>query len=306
MFKICTSAAFLAGLPAEERTMNLKGVLHYIVPAFIYFINNNLTFVILTHVDATTFQLISQLKIIFTGVLFRFLLKRHLHLVQWYAICLVACGTAASQIPACNDVTLARISDESHHTPWWGFFLMVVSCFLSALGGIYSEKLLKGKMHDSIHWQNVQLYAWGIFFNLVGTLSHDSALVSQGFLTGYNGWTWAAILNNALNGLAISALLKFSDNIMRVFAHASAIVCTMVANIVLFGVRPTAQVIVAFCVIAISMAQYNTAPSPQSIPEEREAGDAFPCQIEDDSIDDETPMLLRDTPAAEEHLRGKP
>ena len=50
----------------------------YLIPSFIYFINNNCLFFILQYVDPTTFQLLSQLKTVITGLLFRVLLKRRL------------------------------------------------------------------------------------------------------------------------------------------------------------------------------------------------------------------------------------
>jgi UDP-sugar transporter A1/2/3 len=49
-----------------------------------------------------------------------------------------------------------------------GLLLSVASSLLSALGGIYSEKLLKGRASTSIHWQNIQLYVWGVLFNGIG------------------------------------------------------------------------------------------------------------------------------------------
>jgi len=288
--KIGISGVFAAPEPASTRTVSTRAVVHYTIPAIIYFVNNNLTFVILTHVHPTTFQLISQLKILFTGLLFRAILKRRLHLHQYFAIALVACGTAASQIPSCE----APDPKKDVSTPSWGFLLMVASCFLSALGGIYSEMLLKGKMADSIHWQNVQLYAWGIVFNAAGALMHDQKLLSAGFITGYNKWTWLVIANNALNGLCISALLKYSDNIMRVFAHASAILLTMVADLVIFGEVPTPQVVVAFSVISISMAQYNMAPPPATAT--AGAKTAGPFVIGDADEENESAELLARRP----------
>ena len=56
-------------------------------------------FFILQAVDPTTFQLLSQMKTIFTGLLFRVFLKRKLTTVQYLALVVLACGTACSQIP---------------------------------------------------------------------------------------------------------------------------------------------------------------------------------------------------------------
>ena len=49
------------------------------------------------------------------------------------------------------------------------------------IGGVYSEKLLKGRASASIHWQNVQLYLWGVAFNAIGVYTKDrQALLGPG------------------------------------------------------------------------------------------------------------------------------
>lgn len=40
-----------------------------------------------------------------------------------------------------------------------GYILAIVSAFLSAFGGVYTEYLLK-KNNDSLYWQNIQLYTY--------------------------------------------------------------------------------------------------------------------------------------------------
>lgn len=86
--KLALSVVLLA---RQMLSGNLGSVLHeeslaeffsYMAPSFIYFINNNCIFFILQAVDPTTFQLLSQMKTIFTGLLFRVFLKRHLSAVQ--------------------------------------------------------------------------------------------------------------------------------------------------------------------------------------------------------------------------------
>uniref|UniRef100_A0A7S4B1F9 Uncharacterized protein n=1 Tax=Chrysotila carterae TaxID=13221 RepID=A0A7S4B1F9_CHRCT len=144
--------------------------LSYMLPALIYFVNNNFLFLILQAVDPTTFQLLSQMKTIFTGLLFRLFLKRHLTVVQYLALVTLACGTACSQLPSAPHAVGVSESSvrvgRSALTAMWGVALSVISSLLSALGGIYSEKLLKGRPSASIHWQNIQLYVWGVVFNV--------------------------------------------------------------------------------------------------------------------------------------------
>merc|ERR1719198_2521657 len=124
---------------------------------------------------------------------------------------------------------------------------------LSASGGIYSEKLLKHKAKDSIHWQNIQLYSWGIAFNIIGLLLNDvTSLLESGMFAGYNFWACMVVLNNALNGLAVSAILKHADNIARVYAHAAAMLVTMVMSVNLFGQSITPQLAIAVAIVGAS------------------------------------------------------
>eukprot|EP00967_Tisochrysis_lutea_P090531 scaffold129596_cov33-Tisochrysis_lutea.AAC.4 len=60
----------------------LSEFVSYAIPGLIYFINNNCLFFILQEVDPTTFQLLSQMKTIFTGLLFRVFLNRQITPVQ--------------------------------------------------------------------------------------------------------------------------------------------------------------------------------------------------------------------------------
>ena len=123
-------------------------------------------------------------------------------------------GTGPTQGPtsACvsdlHDCMLFHIWQEpgirSAELAWIGVLAALVACLLSALGGVYSEKLLKkdGQMH-SIHLQNMLLYSWGILFNGFALVTRDGARVYQmGLMHGYSGVVWVMLTNNAFNGLA--------------------------------------------------------------------------------------------------------
>ena len=99
--KLALSAVLYVRLPRAQRThdqLTIAQLVLFAVPGLIYFINNNLIFVILMYVNSTTYQILSSLKTVFTGILFRVLLKRKLTDLQMLAIVLLACGTATSQV----------------------------------------------------------------------------------------------------------------------------------------------------------------------------------------------------------------
>ncbi len=252
------------------------------------------------------------MKTIFTGILFRLFLKRKLTFIQWLALVTLACGTATSQLPSGR----ARRS----HVIATGAALSMVSCLLSALGGaqptvvhaalpsarptrrlshflhppragIYSERLLKDRASASIHWQNMQLYVWGVGFNALGAYikKSDAPAADAGLLTGFGTAACIVVACNAFNGLAIAAVLKcarsrrdcsrrdaagsrgrhalhragrrarrrYADNIARVYAHAIAMCVTMVVSVQLFHAPVTPQLLIAIVLVATSTLQYN-------------------------------------------------
>jgi len=264
MLKIIISSSFLvSGGHHTSVVFDPKELVQYSIPAIIYSVNNNLVFVILQYMNPTTFQLLSQLKTVFTGLLFRIFLGRTLTKYQYLAIWQLTCGTATSHIPLCVTATVG-VAAATSTSASIGFMMSVGSCLLSAMGGIYSEKLLKKNASSSIHWQNIQLYGWGCFFNLLGAIVTDPESVYNPF-KGFNFWAFAVVLNNALNGLAISAILKYADNIARVYAHAAAMMVTMLISVSLFGQSITPQIAIAVAMVGASAVQYNLkdTPTPQ-------------------------------------------
>lgn len=108
MLKLCVSSALLArelacgGGGGGARLLHetsLPQLFSFMLPALIYFVNNNCVFYILQSVGPTTFQLLSQMKTIFTGLLFRACLKRQLAPAQYLALITLACGTAGKSLP---------------------------------------------------------------------------------------------------------------------------------------------------------------------------------------------------------------
>ncbi|KAL1496497.1 hypothetical protein AB1Y20_016451 [Prymnesium parvum] len=271
--KLCISGSLLVSASCQTRLKllhddSLSEFFSFMIPGLIYFLNNNMIFLILQAVDPTTFQLLSQLKTIFTGLLFRVFLNRRLSYVQWLALVTLACGTAVSQIPTHKVGKRQELETQA----MLGVGLSILSSFLSACGGIYNEKLLKGRPSASLHWQNVQMYIWGVLFNGIGAYLKDGEAMRQGgVLAGFSLSAWAVVACNALNGLAISAVLKYADNIARVYAHAIAMMLTMSLSVQLFGAPVTPQLVIAVVLVATSTLQYNLPSDVVSSSDEKSA-----------------------------------
>ena len=95
-------------------------------------------------------------------------------------------------------------------------------------------------------------------FNAIAAWQKDGvSMARNGLLHGFDHSAWIVVVCNALNGLAISAVLKYADNIARVYAHAIAMMVTMAVSTQLFHAPITPQLLLAVVLVATSTMQYN-------------------------------------------------
>ncbi|XP_028794738.1 CMP-sialic acid transporter 1-like isoform X4 [Neltuma alba] len=248
VFKLAVSTGLLwkkfqkSSLP--KMTTEWKTVALYPIPSIIYLIHNNVQFATLAYVDTSTYQIMGNLKILTTGILFRLFLGRKLSNLQWMAIVLLAVGTTTSQ----------------------GYMLGALSACLSALAGVYTEYLMK-KNNDNFYWQNIQLYTFGAIFNMARLLLDDfrggfeKGPWWQRIFNGYTITTWMVVLNLGSTGLLVSWLMKYADNIVKVYSTSMAMLLTMTVSIFLFNFKPTLQLFLGIIICMMSLHMYFAPPS---------------------------------------------
>ncbi|XP_010915695.1 CMP-sialic acid transporter 1 isoform X1 [Elaeis guineensis] len=261
IFKLVVSTFFLwrecnssspPRMTTEWRTVRL-----FPIPSVIYLIHNNVQFSTLTYVDPSTYQIMGNLKIVTTGILFRLFMRRRLSTLQWMAIVLLAVGTTTSQVKGCGEASC----DSLFSAPMQGYMLGLLSACLSALAGVYTEYLMK-KNNDSLYWQNVQLYTFGSIFNMARLLLDDFRVGFengpwwQRLLSGYTITTWIVVLNLGSTGLLVSWLMKYADNIVKVYSTSMAMLLTMVLSIFLFNFKPSVQLFLGIIICVISLHMY--------------------------------------------------
>jgi len=79
----------------------------------------------------------------------------------------------------------------------------------------------------SIHWQNMQLYVFGVLFGVV-TLRMDANWASvpgQNPFHGFNAYAYATVATLAICGLLVSFILKYLDNVAKCFCAALSMLC---------------------------------------------------------------------------------
>ncbi|KAG0290299.1 hypothetical protein BGZ96_006268 [Linnemannia gamsii] len=205
---------------STSSSYTIPPILFFAVPGAIYFFNNNLSFILLELMPAPTYVVLSNLKILTTGLFSYLFLHRLLTKPQWISLGILFFSTAVSQVDLEKGLSLS-ISIQA-------FLLMVLFCSLSAAASVFSEYVMKERFaNESIHLQNMKLYMFGILFNGITYMLTPPPLPAPGtppppvgFFSDMAFLHFTIVLAYASLGLVTSAIIKFSGSITKVYASS--------------------------------------------------------------------------------------
>uniref|UniRef100_A0A8C7I524 Solute carrier family 35 member A3b n=1 Tax=Oncorhynchus kisutch TaxID=8019 RepID=A0A8C7I524_ONCKI len=209
------------------------------IPSGIYTLQNNLLYVALSNLDAATYQVTYQLKILTTALFSVSMLGKRLGLYQWLSLLILMTGIALVQWPS-ESLDGPAPTPLSAGSQLVGVIAVLIACFSSGFAGVYFEKILKGTK-QSVWVRNIQLGLFGLVFGLMGVFVYDGERVREsGVFQGYNTLTWTVVALQALGGLVIAAVIKYADNILKGFATSlSIILSTLISYFWLVDFDPT-------------------------------------------------------------------
>lgn len=239
---------FVTGGASVLRTPpSLLLVAPYAVPAILYAVNNNLVVLMQAYMDPSSYQVLSNLKIASTALLYSLCLGKRLRLSQWLALGLLM-GAGVCQSYSSLDLGDSERANAEEglqlHITAWGLFLILVYCCISGLAAVYTERVLKSQKLP-LSLQNLYLYMFGVTIN---GLSSFYVASEKSFLEGYSWVVWVIISGQAANGLLMSVVLKHGSGITRLFV----ISCSMLVNAVLSWAMLGLQ-LTPFFILPVSM-----------------------------------------------------
>ena len=132
-------------------------------------------------------------------------------------------------------------------------------CLSAGLAGVLTEKLLKSAP-GSMHFKNAQLYACGTSLYLPAVWASILAPASGSPAALFAGWTPLTVLlvaNLALQGLAISWLLRLAGNVEKLFAGAGALFASMALSGPLFGYVARPADLAGACLACLALALFH-------------------------------------------------
>ena len=227
-------------------------VLQYAVPGFVFFMQNNLSFIALQHMSSAAFQLLLNLRIIAVAVLSVLVLGKQLNKLEWTAVTLLMIGAMQYQLSSCSAGSM-KVS-----TAGVSVMMIIIAC--AAGGNIYTQKVMQKKMSQPLMLQNSVLYAWGVLFNglnwLQTLIGGKPAFGSLGF------WPCASMVFYAVYGLSISVIIKQFGSVTRTFVNTAAICCTALLDFVVLGEKVSVLEGTTFAIILIAIYIYSI-PAPE-------------------------------------------
>lgn len=246
-----------------------KLLLLYLVPASLYCLYNNLTFVNLSLFDVSTYYCLMQFRIVLTALIYQILFQRRLNTIQWTSLIILTIGCIIKQYgmydtfkpshspmsPGGNGTqttvasraieVVAQQDGESKRarifTLLWSTSLLLIQMFCSCFAGVYNEYLLKDKSSTkqaSFILQNIFMYLDSILCNLLALplstafFGQSSPLFSDMKLSStlYNLLTSPLVITLILNNALSGLVASFF------LKSLNSIVKTFAASLELFAV----------------------------------------------------------------------
>uniref|UniRef100_A0A7S4DUS5 Sugar phosphate transporter domain-containing protein n=1 Tax=Lotharella globosa TaxID=91324 RepID=A0A7S4DUS5_9EUKA len=219
------------------QNFNIKEFLMYSVPGLTYALQNSIVYFAIAILGPPTFQVFSNLKIITTAVLFRFILpNRGLTIIQWLAVVLLFTAMVISKISVFSQSGEEAGAWASKQELIFGCGLLVVNSTLSAFSGVFNEWLIKKIDPEApLQFKNMQLYFFGCVLNFFGNILQDAPGTDSGFFTGFSPVVWIIILNNAALGISVAYIMKYANNVVKCFTGAVAVYIATYLSSYFFG-----------------------------------------------------------------------
>ncbi|MES1920840.1 hypothetical protein MHBO_002466 [Bonamia ostreae] len=205
-------------------TQNPREKLKIMLIAFIYAVQNILVYISVKNLESAIFQVLNQMKILSAAVFSVLILKSFLGRKRWLAIFILVFGISIVQI----DYSLSKsgVSSQNGREKNFaiGLWTGLAASTTSGFAGVFFEKTLKSS--NILLWErNVDMSLFAVIFLLAFHVFSSG----ENMLRNFNLFTVLSIACNVMNGLVVSLVIKYADNILKAFAVSiSIVVCAII------------------------------------------------------------------------------
>ncbi|XP_014271305.1 UDP-galactose transporter senju [Halyomorpha halys] len=251
----------------SETSRNTRVAALYFVPAGLYCIYNNLSYINLSTFDPTTYFLALQLRVVATGVVFQVIFNKKLSGKQWFSLVLLTAGCMLKVInfgDAPVEIAQQAQGKQLSLSASFSSMLLLLQVACSCLAGVYNEYLLKS------HSENLSLYLQNIFQYLDSIICIVIILTFGGninklfdhetYVPFNNIKVFLVIFNNAAIGIVTSFFLRYLNSILKTFASGLELVFTAILSRVLFSIPIYLNTVLSIFVVTVATVIYSQNP----------------------------------------------
>ena len=183
-----------------------KDVQWLALPAVIFTFNNILVWLAVGHNDITSYGVFRDTMILWTAFLWRIVFGTVLGPGRLLAIAVVVIGLALNQLES-----LLKSSFS------FSLVLVLLMTACNASGSVMNEFALKRRETTDINVQNAVLYSASVLFTVALILVSGTGvdIYRRGFFHGFTRHTVFTVMMQALAGLTVSRILKYSDAVQK-------------------------------------------------------------------------------------------
>eukprot|EP00811_Abedinium_folium_P034531 NODE_7405_length_1581_cov_6.681568.p1 GENE.NODE_7405_length_1581_cov_6.681568~~NODE_7405_length_1581_cov_6.681568.p1 ORF type:complete len:412 (+),score=69.01 NODE_7405_length_1581_cov_6.681568:150-1385(+) len=232
----CLGLVIAAGEPMSALCSSGYEVLRSGVPGFFFLLQNNLTLVAVQHLSPTEFAVTQKLRVFFAALLSVRMLGATVSRQRWLCLIVLVVGVAMVQLSFTEEDAGDADPAANLQDPATGLGATFLASFISALAGVYCEKMLK-ESQTSLWVRNVHFAFYGSLIGLFGLVATGSIeqVMNDGFFGGYNSIVTVSVINNSLGGILVSLALKHSGNIAANLSQTASLVLLSVFSVVVTG-----------------------------------------------------------------------
>jgi UDP-sugar transporter A1/2/3 len=270
----------------EEILDKPKELTKIFVPALLFTIQNNLLYFGISRLDVVTFQATSQLKILTTALFSVLMLNKTVTLRQWFSCVLLGVGVSLTQISTVSSPSGAQSTVSSQTggiknpgDALWnidykllsGFAAVLCACLTSGFSSVYFEKILKNE-NTSLWIRNIQMSSFSVVIAYIGMRfsSEYEMIRDRGIFHGYNDIVCSVVLLQAIGGLLVAVVMKYTDNIVKGFATSSSIGISWLISAFCFHYQTTitgfsGMFLIMFAVCLYTISGKSSDPSSSNV-----------------------------------------
>ena len=240
-------------------TNNYRFLCLYCIPAGLYVVYNNLSYVSLKYFNPATYFLFMNFRSVMLGPIYQYFFAKKLSRTQWISLWLLTISCILKQVDI-SESEPKNSNSPTENFAWYAIVILLIQLISSVLANVYNEFLLKKDNGLDLWTQNLFMYINGFLLNLIfiyfkqfavedpkssNNNYQDAADFETGAHTNYgiinffaqfNFAHYCLIANQVALGISASMLLKYLNSLLKALATAGEMVLSAITQYLFFAI----------------------------------------------------------------------